>query len=438
MKTNSEIPDGQPQQAPGVSPHDPYVAFRYRDCRLLLAGGVLANTGRLMQSVAVGWELYERTGQPMALGWVGLVQGLPIILLSLPAGHVADRFDRKKVVAVTQLVMVLASLGLAALSYYQGSVPLIYGCLLLGAIALAFNWSASAALLPQTVPLESFSNAVTWRSSGYQVASVVGPALSGFMIAAFHGATLVYVVDALLGLLFAVFVAMIAGKQAVRMAEEVTLRTLMAGFHFVWETKIILATITLDLFAVLFGGATALLPIYAKDILNVGPTGLGWMRAAPAIGAFVTALAFTHLPPSRSIGRTLLWAVIGFGAATVVFGISHWFWLSLLMLALTGAFDNISVVVRHSLVQLRTSDAMRGRVSAVNNVFISASNELGAFESGAVADLSGRMFPSAGAGFGAIFSVVSGGIGTIIVVLLTAKIWPEIRRLKSLNEIKTE
>jgi MFS family permease len=425
MKTNNS--KERQQTAPGTPRHDPYAALRFGDCRLLLAGGVLANTGRLMQSVAVGWELYERTGKPMALGWVGLVQALPIILLAVPAGHVADRFDRKWVVVVTQLVMMLASLGLAALSHFQGPVTLMYGCLLLGATALAFNWSATAALLPQTVPLEFFSNAVTWRSSGYQVASVVGPALSGLMIAAFHGAALVYVTDALLGLLFTVFVAMIAAKRAERSAEEVTLRSLAAGFRFVWQTKIILATITLDLFAVLFGGATALLPIYAKDILQVGPTGLGWMRAAPAIGALITALAFTHLPPSRNIGKTLLWAVAGFGAATIVFGVSHLFWLSLLMLLLTGAFDNISVVVRHSLVQLRTPDGMRGRVSAVNNVFISASNELGAFESGLVAAL-----------LGTVFSVVSGGIGTIIVVLLTARIWPEIRQLKSLHEIRPE
>ena len=410
-----------------LQPHDPYAAFRYRDCSLLLAGGVLANTGRLMQSVAVGWELYERTNSPMALGWVGFVQFLPMILLALPAGHVADRLDRKWIVVVTQLVMALSSLGLAALSWCHGPVALMYGCLLLGASALAFNWSASAALLPQTVPPEVFSNAITWRSSGFQVASVVGPALSGFMIAALGGTPLVYVADAFLGLLFAAFVGMIASHHERRSAEEVTLRSLLAGVRYVWETKIILATITLDLFAVLLGGATALLPIYAKDILRVGPVGLGWMRAAPAVGAFLTAMAFAHLPPPRNIGRTLLWAVAGFGAATIVFGVSKIFWLSLLMLLLTGAFDNISVVVRHSLVQLRTPDAMRGRVSAVNNVFISSSNEMGAFESGLVAAL-----------FGTVFSVVSGGIGTIIIVLLTARIWPEICQLKSLQEIKPE
>ena len=425
---NSKVGAEERQQAaPGATRHDPYAGLRFRDCRLLLAGGVLANTGRLMQSVAVGWELYERTGKPMALGWVGFVQFLPMILLALPAGHVADRFHRKWVVVITELVMVLASLGLAALSHFQGSVTLMYGCLLLGATALAFNWSASAALLPQTVPAEAFSNAVTWRTSGYQVASVAGPALSGWMIAALHGAALVYVCDAALGLLFAAFVGMIAGQPEPRPTEELTLRSMLAGVRYVWQTKIILATITLDLFAVLLGGATALLPIYAKDILKVGPTGLGWMWAAPAIGAFITALAFTHLPPSRNIGKTMLWAVAGFGAAMIVFGISKLFWLSLLMLLLTGTFDNISVVVRHSLVQLRTPDGMRGRVSAVNNVFISSSNQLGGFESGLVAAL-----------FGTVFSVVSGGIGTIIVVLFTARIWPEIRQLKSLQEIRPE
>jgi MFS family permease len=273
------------------------------------------------------------------------------------------------------------------------------------------------------VPPENFSRAITWKSSAFQIACVGGPALGGFLIGTFGRAWEVFVTSAALYFVYSVTVFCMSPRPVMRAPEPVTLRTLAAGFRFVWNDKIILATITLDLFAVLFGGATALLPIYAKYILHVGAMELGWLVAAPAIGAFCMALAIAHLPPSRNVGRQLLWAVAGFGVATIIFGLSHWLWLSLLALFLTGALDNISVVVRHSLVQLRTPDAMRGRVSAVNNVFISSSNELGAFESGLVAKI-----------FGPVFSVVSGGIGTILVVLLTARVWPEIARLKSMHD----
>lgn len=406
---------------------DAYAAFRFRDFRLLLAGSLLANTGRNMLSVAVGWEVYERSGSAMALGWIGLIQGLPIILLSMPAGHLADRAERRKIVALTELVLAAVSFGLALFSLRHGSLVWMYTLLLVGAVAHAFNGAASSALLPLTVPGRIFSNAITWKSSSFQVASVAGPAVGGLMIAATHGATGVYVVNGVACLLYSALVGLTTRRPVTRSAEPVTFESLAAGFRFVWRTKIILATITLDLFAVLFGGTMALLPIFAKDILHVGPAGLGWLRAAPAMGAFAMAFTIAHLPPSRSIGRLLMWAVAGFGVATIIFGLSKWFWLSLLMLALTGAFDNISVVVRHSLVQLRTPDAMRGRVSAVNNVFISSSNELGAFESGLVA-----------AFFGAVVSTVSGGIGTILVVLATARIWPEILRLRTLHEINQE
>lgn len=411
------------QQAGAPARHDAYAAFRHRDFRLQLSGSLLANIGRNMQAVAVGWEIYERTGSAMALGWVGLIQALPIILFAMPAGHLADRAERRKIVVWTELVLAAAAAGLMWVSMCHASHLWMYGLLLVAGIAHAFNGAASSSLLPLTVPANIFSNAITWKSSSIQVAMVSGPALGGLMIGLLHGAAGVYLANAVLSLLYAAFVVMMTHRPVVRAAEEMTLRSLAAGFHFVWKTKIILATITLDLFAVLFGGATALLPIYAKDILHVGPEGLGWMRAAPAIGAFLMALAQAHLPPSQRIGRQLMWAVALFGVAMIAFGVSTWFWFSMAMLILSGAFDNISVVVRHSLVQLRTPDAMRGRVSAVNNVFISSSNELGAFESGLVA-----------AFFGAVASVVSGGIGTILVVLATARIWPEIVRLKSLQE----
>ncbi len=406
-----------------VRRHDPYAALRFRDYRLFASGYVSSTIGQQMQSVAIGWELYERTGSAMVLGMVGLVQVAPIILLTLPAGHVVDRFNRKHVVLMAELMLAVSSLGLAVLSYMQGAISLIFVCLLLSGMARAFDQPGRDALLPSLVPLEAFSNAVTWKSSGFQISSVVGPALGGLVIALLHSATLVYVLNVVLALTSFGFIAAITARQSVRTKSAVTFKSLVAGVDFVWQTKVILATITLDLFAVLLGGATTLLPIFAKDILHVGPTGLGWLRAAPAVGAFLMAVIIAHLPPMQRAGKTLLWAVAGFGMATIVFGMSRSFWLSLLMLLLTGAFDNISVVVRHTLVQLRTPDYMRGRVSAVNSVFIGTSNELGGFESGLAAAL-----------FGPVVSVVGGGIGTIAVVLAVALLWPQIRRLNSLQD----
>lgn len=410
-----------------MSSHDPYMAFRFRDYRLLLGGSLLANIGRSMLSVAIGWELYVRTDSAMALGWVGLVQALPIIVLAIPAGHLADRMDRKWIVFVSRIVMALASLGLVYLSKTHGAISMIYACLLLEAIAQAFNGAAASALLPQTVPRDVFHNALTWKSSSFQIASVFGPALGGLLLA--HGsAATVYAVDAMTNLLYAGFVAMMSNRRVDTTAQEkTTLRTLVAGFHYVWKTKIILAAITLDLFAVLLGGATALMPIYARDILQVGPAGLGWLRAGPAIGAFLMAVMLAHARPIPNAGPAMLYSVAGFGVATIVFGFSHWFWLSMVMLVLMGALDNISVVVRHNLVQLGTPNAMRGRVSAVNNVFISSSNELGAFESGLVAAM-----------FGVTFSVVSGGVGTILVVIIAGYVWPEIRKLTSLHDLSRD
>ena len=406
---------------------DPYAAFRYRDVRLLLGGSLLANIGRAMLSVAVGWELYQRTGSAMALGWVGLVQALPIIVLAIPAGHLADRLDRTRIVFAARLVMIAAALGLAYLSVTHGPVSLIYACLLAASTAQAFNGAAASALLPQLVPRSVFHNVLTWKSSSFQVASVVGPALGGWLLAS-GSAALVYIADAALNVIYAICVGSMSRRTDHATGREpTTLRSLVAGFHYVWKTKLILGAITLDLFAVLFGGATALMPVFARDILHVGPEGLGWLRAGPAIGAFAMAVTLAHAPPIPRVGQVMLGSVAGFGAATIVFGLSRSFGLSLLMLVLMGALDMISVVVRHNLVQLGTPDAMRGRVSAVNNVFISSSNELGDFESGLVASL-----------FGATFAVVSGGAATILVVLIAARLWPEIRRLKSLHGLSAD
>jgi MFS family permease len=405
--------------------HDPYQALRYRDYRLLLAGTFFATLGEQMINVALGWDLYNRTGSPLVLGLVGLMTVLPVILFSMPAGHVADRYDRKRIVVITLFFMALASFGLALIALLHGTILLIYICLVVLGTAQAFNGPSSTTLVTQIIPEEAYVNAVTWSSSSWQLAAVAGPALGGLMIGIFNNATIVYMINTVAALLLVLLLLQIRVKQqAVSQAtkEPMTLRTLADGFNFIRETKILFAAITLDLFAVLLGGATTLLPIFAKDILNVGPLGLGWLRAVPSIGAVCVALLIAHLPPFKKAGLTLLLAVTGFGIATIVFGLSRSFWLSLAMLFVLGGLDNISVVIRSTLMLTRTPDAMRGRASSVNNLFVAMSNQLGGFESGLTAQF-----------FGPIGSVVGGGIGTILVVLAVALIWPEMRRLDSLH-----
>lgn len=409
--------------------HDPYAALRFKDYRLFEGGWVLSVIGQQLQSVAVGWEMYQKTGKALTLGLIGLVQAFPVILLALPAGHVADRFNRRRVVMLTTFFSAVCSVELALASLSRSRMTeshwllLMYGLLMLSATATALGGPARSALLPQTVPTEHFSNAVTWNSSFFQVAAVLGPAIGGLVI--IKAAWPAFLLDAMCNLLFCLFLLFITSKPAAARREPATLKSLAAGVRFVFNVDIILATITLDLFAVLLGGATYLLPIFATNILHVGSVGFGWMRAAPAFGAFTMAMLVAHLPPMKKAGAAMLWAVAGFGAATIVFGLSRSFWLSLAMLYLCGAFDNISVVVRHTLVQVLTPDEMRGRVSAVNNVFIGASNELGGLESGVTAAL-----------FGAVASVVGGGIGTILVVIATALIWPQVRKFGSLHDAR--
>ena len=402
--------------------HDPYTALRHRDFRLLLTGRFLTAFGNEMLSFAIGWELWLRTHEAFALGLVGLVQVVPVILLSLPAGHIADQYNRKRIVLITELFLALCVLGLGWLSYTEGPLVLIYALLLGIGIARAFNDPASSTLLPQTVPPHLFSNAATWSTSTWHFASIAGPALAGLLIAFFDSVTFIYIFDALAALVFCLLLAMIKGRQLALAQKSATWTSLVEGFRFMRDTKVILAAITLDMFAVLFGGAVALLPIYATDILQVGAQGLGILRAAPSVGALLMAFLLAYLPPMQNAGRTLLLAVTGFGLATIVFGLSRSFLLSLAMLALIGAMDNISVVIRGTLLLTQTPDEMRGRISAVNSIFIGISNELGSFESGLAASL-----------FGPILAVVAGGVGTIIVVLMVARLWPEMGRLKTLN-----
>lgn len=403
--------------------HDPFAAMRFRDYRLFTIGRVLLFTGGQMQTVAIGWELYERTHSPLALGAVGLAQVIPMILLTLIAGHIADKYNRQRTTLLAIFLLAVCSLALGVISYTKGAIFLVYACLIFMGVARAFLKPASDALMWQLIPTNLFSNAATWVSSSFQLASVIGPSLGGLGIALFKSATGVYIVAAIASLLCLASVAAIKPQPTNFGKEPVSLKSLAAGADFVWNNQLILAAITLDLFAVLFGGAVALLPVFAKDILQVGSVELGYLQAAPSIGALIMAALLVYLPPIRKAGPALLWSVFGFGVVTIIFGLSRWVWLSLLMLAFSGALDSISVVIRHTLVQIKTPDHLRGRVAAINSVFISASNELGGFESGAVAAL-----------FGPVFSVVSGGISTILVVVVTAMIWPEIRKLGALHE----
>ncbi len=402
--------------------HDPYAAIRFGNFRLYWIGNLIATLGLQMQAAALIWEVYDRTGSKLALGWVGLVQVIPVLSLALLAGHVADRIDRKKILMAALALSGLASLGLALVSFCQIPVAAMFACLFFTGIARAFQQPAKSSLLPQIVPREHFSNAVTWSLGGFQLASVMGPALGGWVLAISGYAYVVYLLEALAAAIFAFLLLGVRRSEVAAPHESPTLKSLLEGIEFVWGKKVILGAMALDMFAVLLGGATALLPVYAKDILEVGEVKYGCLLSAPAVGALVMSIALVYRRPMAKAGQTLLWAVAGFGVATIVFGFSTSFWISLSALFLTGALDCISVVVRHTLVQLLTPDRMRGRVSAIGGMFISASNELGGFESGLVAHLSTP-----------VVSVVSGGVGTLLVVAAAAMGVPQLRKYGRLD-----
>lgn len=421
--------------------HRPYDVLKNRDFLFYLVGRFVASMGQQMLTVAVMWELYERTHSAMNLGLVGLVQTLPMIFFTLPAGHVADNFNRKRIIIAMTFAIACASAGLTLISAFDAPVFWIYCCLFATGTARTFLWPASSAFLPQLVPRGQFSKAVTWSSGSFQLSSVAGPAIGGAIIAlchqasgslAAHPAAPVYAINALAGIICLTLIGFVRRDHVVAAREPMTLPSLVAGFNFVFSSPIIIGTITLDLFAVLLGGATSLLPVYAKEILYTGPSGLGILQAALPLGSLLCALVLAHRPPLAKAGRALLWAVAGFGVATIGFGLSRWFWLSFTALFVCGFLDNVSVVVRHTLVQLLTPDEKRGRVSAVNSLFIGTSNELGGFESGTLAHWFGPAIQHSVAA-GAMVSVVTGGVGTILVVLAVAAIWPQIRKYGRLD-----
>lgn len=409
--------------------HDPYEAFRFPGFCRFVAGGLLIHIGVAAQSVAIGWEMYKRTHSSLALGLVGLAQALPMILLTLPAGYLADVYDRRRIMSIGLFGTTLTSLALAVFSLRQGSVPIMYVLLVLDAAFHRIAGPSSTALFPQLVPEKALENAIKWRTSFFHIASVIGPAIGGFLVSLWLPSA--YLFSAATTMLFLLFLRTLSIRKEARAEPGRMASHVLEGIRFVWQQKVLLGAISMDLFAVLLGGAVYLLPIFASDILRSCPFGmspeqaLGWLRSAPALGAVVMAALLTYRPPIRRAGRAMFLAVAAYGLATIGFGLSRYFWLSCGMLFLTGFFDNISVVIRHTLVQLRTPNPMRGRVSAVNSLFIGSSNELGGFEAGLVARA-----------FGPVVSVVSGGLGTLLVVAGWARVFPELLRFGRLNAVE--
>ncbi len=400
----------------------PRAAFQYRDFRLYQGSRLLSTIANQMLSVAVGWQVYELTRRPFDLGLVGLVQFLPAIGLSLLTGHTADRFDRRRVVMACYVALATSSVFLYLTTRSVTATWPIYVAMTLFAAERAFLAPAGQALVPDLVPTEHFASAVAWGSSIWEVGAILGPALGGWIYAAGGSAAAVYLTGAVLYGVAAMLAAAMSVKTGRLEQKPASLETVLAGIVYVFRNKVVLGSISLDLFAVLFGGAVALLPIYARDILHVGPWGLGLLRSAPAVGAAAVAVYIAFHPLRRRAGATMLACVALFGLATLVFGVSRSFFLSLGALAVVGAADMVSVVVRQTLVQVATPAAMRGRVSAVNSVFIGASNELGELESGMTA-----------AWMGTVPSVIFGGIAACAVVAIYSLAFPQLRRVDKLD-----
>ena len=398
-------------------------AFRYRNFRLFLAARFLMVAGLEMQSVAVGWQIYEITRRPLDLGLVGLAQFLPGLLFFLVGGHVADRFDRRHVLLACYTSFGLCSLALLTITLrgLHGVAP-VYLVLVAMGMVRVFNGPASQAFTPLLVPAEVFPSAAAWGSSVFNGATILGPVIGGVLYALRGSPVAVYLTAATaLGTsVLLMFAIRIRGVQ--QMSRGRDWNAVLAGFQYVWRNKLIFGTTTLDLFAVLLGGAVALLPIFAREILNAGPRGLGLLRASPGLGAGMMALLLAYVPLRRRAGLKMLCCVTAFGAATVVFGLSRNLYLSMFALVIVGASDMVSVIVRATIVQLATPDEMRGRVSAVNMLFIGASNEFGQFESGITAQW-----------MGAVPAVVAGGVGTIVVVALWSWLFPALRKVDSLT-----
>jgi hypothetical protein len=391
---------------------------------LYLVGSLLSNTGNQMRAVAVGWEVYDRTRQPLSLGLIGLVLALPVFVLALPAGLAADRYSRRGLIILSQWGLAVCGLGLAWASYTAAPLAWVYLFLLGTGIFRALGWPAATAIVIGLVPARIFPNAAMWRSMAFQLAATLGPLAGGFLLA-WSSPVVVYLLDSASSVILIACLIGVKNARQTRTPEPRSWRSFSEGIRFLRRQPIILSTMTLDMVAVLFGGTTALLPIYATEILDVGATGFGWMRAMPSLGAIAMGLVLAVRPPIQSAGRALLGAVTAFGLATIVFGLSKSFPLSLAALFALGAADNVSVVIRATVLQLLTPDEMRGRVSAVGVIFIGTSNEIGELESGVAAHW-----------LGIIPAVVAGGVMTLATVAGVAAIWPQLARLGSLEHLE--
>lgn len=408
---------------PKIKAHDPFAVLRIREFNFFLINRFFLTMGIQMQSVIVGWQIYALSKDVLDLGLIGLTEAIPFIAISLFSGHVADIFSRKKIILIASSCFLIITCFLLYCSIEQtiivqrfGTLPIFIAIACTGIIR-GFLSAAYPSFITQLVPRKLYANASTWNSTIWHIASIVGPSIAGLIIAINY--TTAYTIDILFIVLAIVsFVFISNHPQPKKEKKETIFQSIQAGIKFVFKNQLILGALSLDLFAVLFGGAVALLPAFADKVLHAGAVELGFLRAAPAVGAVCMAFIIAYKPPTKNAGRNLFISVAAFGLSTVLFGLSTSFFWALFFLFLTGAFDNVSVVIRHTILQLSTPDEMRGRVSAVNGIFIGSSNEIGAFESGASARA-----------FGLKPSIIMGGILTLLVVAITAKLSPKLRKL---------
>ena len=402
-----------------------FKSLQIPEFRNFISGRLFITLAYMVQAVTVGWQVYELTKDPLSLGLIGLAEAIPSIITALFSGHIVDISDRKKILLSSYSLLFLCSILLFFISTNvvdltnMQRVIYIYSVIFISGIARGFVMPSSFAFMAQLVPRVIYSNAVTWNINIWQIGAVLGPAIGG-LIYGFYGVSISYLTVVILigGAIFAM--SFISKKPIPELSDHYNLSDrLTAGIKFVFKNKIILGAITLDLFAVLFGGTVAMLPVFASDILFTGPQGLGILRAAPAVGAVLMSLYLAHRPPTLNAGRNLIVSVAGFGLSIIVFAISKSFLMSLIALAFSGMFDSVSVIIRHTIIQLNTPENMKGRVSAVNSIFIGSSNEIGAFESGLAAKL-----------MGVVPSVIFGGVMTLVVVTAVTLLSPPIRKLK--------
>lgn len=410
---------------------DPISALRHSGFLIYLIGGLISNSGSQMRIVAAQWEIAIRESDPrklaLGLGYIGLALVLPVLLFALPAGAAADRFSRRWLILVAQLGLALCGVGLAWAAWAKASLLYIYLLLFGTGVFRALGWPASSAIVAGLVPPRIFSNAATWRSNAYQLASTIGP-LAGGLLLAWWNPYVVFLIDAASSVVLAVCMIFVKPSPQERVAEPKSWKALLQGIHFLRRQPIILSTMTLDMVAVLFGGVVALLPIFAKEFFvdpNEAAFALGWMRAMPAVGSIMMGFVLAIRPPIQRGGRAILITVFVFGIATIIFGVTKSFAVALTALFVLGAADNISVVIRQTVLQLMTPDSMRGRVTAVSVIFIGSSNELGEFESGVAASF-----------LGLVPSVVFGGVMTLVTVAVVSVMWPELLRLGSLEHLQ--